>query len=510
MFILTTNIEIFQKFLINLDTKIILGHVRGVLKDRISVDWSNSSIGALTEADMSCLGLIYEVGQSRLADQVEAWWRERSGENLARLGVDIADEPARLEAAVSTFICQRLIHLNTVISAENTNLWAQASSLRRSYDTLQGAFSRLETAIHSLRMSDPALVYEADRPETFWAPSDGLMALEQRLPCLSTAFSLFELYFDPGTKRETGHLTVSLRLEPAGSALFSWTIKYADVLSGWNSFTPPPIVDEPSELVVALSWSEPHGAPKIGLSKAHHNSLYGAVDGGESGRYAMLALRLWAGLPGVRSPAPITSPKSTDAPQPKRLSVTLKDLQAAKQYVMADTILRDYPSVDVNEEHSGLLVHPHSATVPTLAILDMPIPAGTTFISALCKTVLPTAPSIYYALALLPPGLDPDVVFDFGRPDFNVSDWLCVTASQTKKLHLLLDAPAQGDERLCFATRLAPDASEAAAWAIFSAVDLGWGWTPRFDPVRPLSAGGDIKLQPAEATRQNGHMESSF
>jgi hypothetical protein len=188
----------------------------------------------------------------------------------------------------------------------------------------------------------------------------------------------------------------------------------------------------------------------------------------------------------------------------------LKNLLAAEQYVTADTVLRDYPSVAVNEEHNGLLVHPHSATIPTLAILNAPIPAGTTFVSALCKTVLPKAPAIYYAIALIPPGLDPDVVFDFGRPDFNVSDWLCVKALEIKKLHLLLDAPTRGGERLCFATRLAPDASEAAAWAIFSAIDLGWGWTPRYAPVQPLSADEAIKSAPTEATRQNGHMESSF
>ena len=156
------------------------------------------------------------------------------------------------------------------------------------------------------------------------------------------------------------------------------------------------------------------------------------------------------------------------------------DLSRARRHEIAGTPKRDFEAVSGSDFPGRLKVHPHLGEVPTIAILPETVPAGTTFVSAGCKTVRPEASLIEYAMAIVPRDGAPEAAFDVRHdaPD-GFSGWHSFRPMEPGRIHLVLDVPASGDERLCFATRLPPGSSEENAWATWSGVVFGIGWRPK-------------------------------
>ena len=271
---------------------------------------------------------------------------------------------------------------------------------------------------------------------------------------------------------------MTLRLEPSGQIVQVWEIAYRDLLNGWNSFSPPPIVDEENEVLLEIAWSERIGAPAIGLSVRHWNEPYGVLTASHAGGCQGLAMRIWSGLQGVRSPMLVSTPKKGAEAKGRLVAYPPGDLARLRQYKFAETQVRDYASVCASTFPGRVMTHPHAGGPPTIAIFSETLPAGVTFVGATCQTMNPEAPLIEYAMAIVPSDVAPEAVFDCDEPGGGFSGWWSIGPMEPKRIQLVLDTPATGDERLCFATRLPPGSSEHDAWATWTGVELGIGWRP--------------------------------
>jgi hypothetical protein len=417
----------------------------------------------LTQPDMSCLGLLHGTADTALAAAVREWWRERSGFPLETF--DLSATPT----AAAKWVCGRLLAVIAVLGQQNKELMNQNRQLRRSYGTLQDAFSHIEHFVIGNHLHTPVLQYEPSRLVSFWTPEDPGGKLTQLLPVLSSRLSYFELNFRKSATVGPGELRMALRLEPAAAVLQEWTIPYANVLSGWNSFTPNPIVDEPNEVVLECTWSDVEGAPGIGLVAPHWETPYSMSAGSSPGH--SVGVRIWSGLAGLRAPRMPNSPRRAGEGKPRLLDLPVEDLVGAREYKFSETIEYEYDSVSFMHDHGRLLVHPHGVS-PTIAVLPNPVPEGILAISADTRALSLQAPEIEYAMAVLDHDAAPEAVFKEPGPSVGFSGWHRVGPAEARRITAVLERPAGREMLLYVATRLPPDSTDLWAWSSWAGIEF--------------------------------------
>ena len=470
--------DIFEQKKFDVAQVVQIDGTRVLLREPDGKEWH------LTQPDMLCLGMVHGSGDGEIANQIRDWWYNKSGTPLetCHLLPDKRGVPRR--AVLAEWICRRLIHLVDILGGETQALLNQNRQLRRSYATLQTAFSRVELFVSGNHLHSPILQYEPTRLVTFWKPKRAGESITQLLPVLSSRLSYFELNFRAPLIVGRGELRIVLRLEPTARVLQEWVVAYTDLLSGWNSFSPAPIVDEPNEVVLECTWSDVTGTPAIGLSSPHWETPYAmsssTLDGpSQDGPSQSVGVRIWSGLAGVKPPTLPNAPKQAGRLQDRLLTLSPDELVRATQYKSAETIVRDYPSVQYLKDVGRLLVHPHG-NVPTIAMLPSPLLEGVTVASADVRTTRKEAPDMAYAMAILYPDVSPEGVFAGGDDESSVgfSGWQLVKGTDAKRLTVLLDRPAGAEMRLFLATRLPKDSSEAGAWATWGAIEIRRGARP--------------------------------
>lgn len=463
----------------------------------------------LTQPDMSCLGLLHGAADAAAASEVREWWQQRSGTALAMCDLSAVRNAAARRAAAGEWVCGRLLAVLAVLGQENKELLNQNRQLRRSYGALQNAFSRVEHFVISNQLHTPVLQYEPARLVSFWRPETPGEKLTQVLPVLSSRLSYFELNFRKPATPGAGELRIALRLEPAGTVLQQWAVPYADVLSGWNSFSPNPVVDEPNEVFLECTWSAVQGAPSIGLAAPHWETPYSIsaasmLDPGEEAAHS-IGVRIWSGLSGVRAPQLPNAPAQALRGKPRVLNMSVDELTGARQYKLPETVERDYPSVRFLRESGRLLVHPHGE-VPTIAALPSPVPEGILAVSADVRTANRDGPAIEYAMAVLESEIAPESIFaedeEEQEPFAGFSGWHRIRRGEARRISAVLDRSTGPEMQLYLATRLPPGSTEAGAWGTWGGIEFAETALPErpFSRIIDMQAASQAKPQrPAPA-----------
>src|SRR5690348_6099118 len=122
-------------------TDIPIADISGFDGSELSVHSSDGTTIVYTHPNMLCLGLA--TSEPARARRLCAWWRERSGDELPTFTFP-AGSADQSFAAMLPWLLQRVLGITGVIEIENRDLSSQNMQLRRSYDALQSAFSRLE------------------------------------------------------------------------------------------------------------------------------------------------------------------------------------------------------------------------------------------------------------------------------------------------------------------------------------------------------------------------------
>jgi Family of unknown function (DUF6212) len=457
---------------------------RALLRDGDDQEWW------LTQPNMLCLGLVHTGPEDDVAERLGAWWHKTSGLPLATCRI-AADQPREAQRrAIAEWLMQRLIGFVGVLGEESKSLLSQNRHLRRSYDSLQTAFSRLEQFVTVNHLQQLILEYESDRITSFWKPQPSANKLIQLLPVLSSRLSYFELYFQTPLNPGPGALHLALRLEPAGRLLQEWAVGYGDILNGWNSFSLAGVVGEPDEVVLECTWTDVTGAPALGLSAPHWDTPYALFEV-EAEPSPSIGVRIWSGLPGLRGPHLANAAREIGK-SPVRIAMLPPDeLIGATQFKFAASVERDYDSVCYLEKAGRLLVHPH-ADVPTIAMLPSPLPEGISEASADVTIATAETRDIEYAMAVLGPEVSPDALFTgSGEPCVGFSGWQLVTGQQRQRLVARLDRPAERGMRLFLATRLPPGSPEAGAWGTWGALEIGYRLPQRSAALRVVGVRPD-------------------
>jgi Family of unknown function (DUF6212) len=457
---------------------------RALLRDGDDQEWW------LTQPDMLCLGFVHAGSEHDVAERLAAWWHKASGLPLATCRI-AADEPQEARRrAIAEWLTQRLIGFVAVLGEEGKSLLSQNRQLRRSYDSLQTAFSRLEQFVTVNHLQQLILEYESDRITSFWKPQPSGDKLIQLLPVLSSRLSYFELYFQTPLDPGPGAVHLALRLEPAGSLLQEWAVGYGDILNGWNSFSLVGIVGEPNEVVLECAWSDVAGAPALGLSPPHWDTPYALFDT-EAEPSPSIGVRIWSGLPGLRGPHLANAAREIGKSPARSAMLPPDELIGATQLKFAASVERDYESVRYLEKPGRLLVHPH-ADVPTIAMLPSPLPEGISEAAADVTIATAETRDIEYAMAVLGPEVSPEALFTgSGEPCIGFSGWQLVTGQQRQRLVARLDRPAERGMRLYLATRLPPGSPEAGAWGTWGALEIGYGLPQRSAALRVVGVRPD-------------------
>jgi hypothetical protein len=484
MFVLTDDSDGLDRLCDGATTTLRIGQLSRVAGEAIHVLWQDGARADFAEPNMMCVGFVALTTNTSLRDSLRAWWLERSGMEIDVCIVPGDAPETRRRFQIWSWVFDRVGAHVDVLHKENRELMSQNRALRRSYGALQGAFSRLEGFVSANRLMTPILQYETIPIVSYWKPNSAGGQLNQLLPILSSRLSYFDLNFRKEPTDSENILRLALRLEPSTRVLHEWNIPYRDVLNGWNSFTPPPIVDEENECLIELTWSGNADAPAVGLSAGHWSEAYGVGPAAPAGARESLAMRVWSGLQGVRPPSLARSPISPSVAPGRRVALAPDSLTQARLHQTARTKKRDYEPVRPSDP-IGLLVHPHEGEGATIAILPETLPEGTTYVSAGCRTASPDAAPIEYAMGVVPRDIAPEVAFDLGEgPSDGFSGWHKVGPLEPRRIGLALESPTRGDERLCLATRLPLGSSEVRAWATWSGVEIGIRWRPKTSVAR--------------------------
>src|SRR5665213_3106348 len=489
----------------------VVGSVINQASDALTIRWRDGSETVYLEANVGCLGFVALTAKNAPIELLN-WWERHSGSRLAVCTIAATADGATRRTKLALWTFSRMSTFLSAFNQQRRETDAQISQLRRSYGALQGAFALLERFIVANKLHLPILEYETTDVTAFWMPRSANGKLIQILPVLSPRMSRFEIFFK-ASGRGNGNLSLALRLEPASQMLHQWQVNYADVLNGWNGFTPPPIVGDANEIILEVGWSHLAAAPRVGLSSPHWNLLLFANLRGDANHRRSLALRVWSGLPGMRiadfenSAGEAAFKESHDA---KLVSASPQSLLRSKQHVFERTVQRDFPSVTPHESGSRLIVHPH-ADVPTIAIVDEVVPRGTTFISAECRTMHDHAATIQYAMAVIPPERAPESMFVEAREASQYfSGWLTVAPLIPKRISLVFGRPTEGGERLCIATRLPMGASENFAWSSWAALEFGIGFVPPHSSLSDANDADESIFTPPQIERHPDQHPSAF
>jgi hypothetical protein len=289
--------------------------------------------------------------------------------------------------------------------------------------------------------------------------------LHQLLPVRSTGLAAFELFIPPASTEDeqTGDLYVELVTAEDGLLVASWRLA-AGAKPGWVGFILDHGITGPAKtLILRIGTSDGAAPPDVGLGKPNPTPRACALVNGTTPLPYSLALKLWAGLPGIRPPMLPHSilPEGNAVARPILIS---NSCFAAAELVSAKPPGLDFSLVTLIENGKELQIHPldqHMSIVRLAAVL--PGETGAAFAQFRCGH--PRAPRMEVAAGSAP-SLDAMIaLLAKDAPAAGYSGWVSLPASASLRLAFAL--PQAADEmRDCYiAVRLVPGRSSSYAWA---------------------------------------------
>lgn len=344
-----------------------------------------------------------------------------------------------------------------------------AAILRQDLEVQQAAFHSLEAA--ALNFGMPQFTLALDLPLTMGGcinlTGDGCTEevsttdkearghLTQVLPMSARSIASIELYCEqaPNFPLE-GELTVGI-YDLAGMLLGATEALDISMLTqGWNRFNLAEGVectDRDAVLKLSLSGA---GAirvslgPCVPINRLHPRRIDSTTIGD-----APLAIRVWRGFAGVRTPAPLVRVSegswvrhhASDLPRPR-----LHSIEDSKM---------TFDPVQFWAKEDGFLVHPPSAGM-TVAVVENIHVENIASVTAIVNNGHRNGPPISFALGVIPSGEF------FHTPDV-LGSWLTLPPLGWGEVHAVLQEPASGYFDLVIATMCPKGHENRNAWGLF-------------------------------------------
>ncbi|OYD81523.1 DUF6212 domain-containing protein [Azospirillum brasilense] len=238
----------------------------------------------------------------RDAERLLGWWEEAGGPDSA---------PPQVTGDASTLLHGLLAQAVAEVDAlhrRNAGLQRTLSTLREEWGRSARLPPEAVELLDALRLSPPRLVFATSRPVgalpvplRHGRNPAGVGEIVQRLPAGARGLAGIDLHLDQAPKG-SGVLAVALTGVETGEVIAEWTLSFAELRSGWLPLRLPVAstrMDRLLDLRIAATGVVTE-APRLSLAQAGLLDEYAVAPPARAiGQPAMLALRLWGGLPGL-------------------------------------------------------------------------------------------------------------------------------------------------------------------------------------------------------------------
>ncbi|MGY0788953.1 DUF6212 domain-containing protein [Azospirillum argentinense] len=238
----------------------------------------------------------------RDAERLLGWWEEAGGPDSA---------PPQMAGDASTLLRGLLAQAFGEIDGlhrRNAGLQQTLSTLREEWGRSARLPPEAVELLDALRLSPPRLVFASPRPVgalpvplRHGRNTAGAAEIVQRLPSGARGLAGLDLHLDQAPKG-SGVLAVALTGVESGESLAEWRLSFGDLRSGWLSLrlsAASTRMDRLLDLRISAIGVVTE-APRLSLAQAGLLDEYAVAPPARAvGQPAMLALRLWGGLPGL-------------------------------------------------------------------------------------------------------------------------------------------------------------------------------------------------------------------
>ncbi|CAO3380756.1 DUF6212 domain-containing protein [Azospirillum argentinense] len=238
----------------------------------------------------------------RDAERLLGWWEEVGGPDSAPPLV-MGDAPALLRG----LLVQAFGEIDG-LHRRNAGLQRTLSTLREEWGRSARLPPEAVELLDALRLSPPRLVFATPRPVgalpvplRHGRNSAGTAGVVQRLPAGARGLAGLDLHIDQAPKG-SGVLAVALTGVESGETIAEWALPFGDLRPGWLPLRLPAActrMDRLLDLRIGAIGVVTE-APRLSLAQAGLLDEYAVAPPARAvGQPAMLALRLWGGLPGL-------------------------------------------------------------------------------------------------------------------------------------------------------------------------------------------------------------------
>ncbi|MGO4739045.1 DUF6212 domain-containing protein [Bosea sp. 2KB_26] len=240
---------------------------------------------------------------------LQAWWKKAGGSETPV--PYIVGNRAELDAA----LLERSLRETSRLQHSNQLLMRDLAALRESWTHHVRIPPELEELVATLRMGRPRLVFnsplphaDVDVPAYPMEPdaSDTEPCLSQRLPSSARGWLGIDLHIaDPG--RGAGCLCARIEASDTGTVLAQWRVPFDVLCKGWLPLRLPSASPCTSRSLTLKLWANGgEVAPRLstcsaGVMHEYRLAPQSPARPDERGAATMLAMKLWGGLPGIRS-----------------------------------------------------------------------------------------------------------------------------------------------------------------------------------------------------------------
>lgn len=247
--------------------------------------------------------------EERSLRALQAWWTKTGGSETPV--PCIVGNRAELDAA----ILERSLRETSRLQHSNQLLMRDLAALRESWTHHVRIPQELEELVATLRMGRPQLIFNSPLPrsdvEIPASPeepdvSDIGPCLAQRLPSSARGWLGIDLHIaDPG--RGAGHLCAQIEASDAGTLLAQWRVPFDVLCRGWLPLRLPSASTCTSRSLTLKLWARGgEVAPRLstcsaGVMHEYRLAPQSLAQPDERDAATMLAMKLWGGLPGIRS-----------------------------------------------------------------------------------------------------------------------------------------------------------------------------------------------------------------
>jgi hypothetical protein len=437
------------------------------------------------------------LGASRgFVEALAGWWSENGGGRTVPIVVD------GNKAALDTALLERALHEIQHLTRNSQVLLGNLTALRAELEHHARIPPEVEDLVANLRLAPPRLTFTSPATTNEIAPphaqaengaADAGDWLRQRLPIGARGFLGVDLHVArPGVG--DGMLIAELVGLDAGDTLATWHVQYGELCAGWLPLRLDVASTRPwRSLELRLKAVGGEAVPHLSVGPVGLLNEYQLVVPTEHLAFAhtegaMITLRLWGSLPGIKVPT------ATDR---EATSLSADPVAAIPDQVVASVRLtRELPaSFQVfGYLDRGQVLHRPVRTTPAAACISLPTTSG--LIGILCEAVIDDArcqTRLACRLVVTASGYGPDAA-ERGEGVLAASEWIWLDKPlKAYKLIARLPTPQNTQVDVHLFTRLPEGGTYQygrVVWRRFEAEMKGhaiWGMRPML-PVGAVAA----------------------